>query len=42
MTQVKSEDGKETLIIKLKFDDTVAELRKCLDAHRAKQDGGAK
>ena len=34
--QVKSEDGSQTYIIKLQYDDTVASLRKYIDAHRVK------
>lgn len=32
--QVKSENGSETFLLKLQFDDTVASLRQCIDAHR--------
>ncbi|MEW5301560.1 MAG: hypothetical protein WDW36_004413 [Sanguina aurantia] len=32
--QVKSEDGSETLLLRLQFDDTIASLRRCIDAHR--------
>ncbi|GIL81416.1 hypothetical protein Vretimale_1036 [Volvox reticuliferus] len=34
--QVKSVDGKQTYILKFKYDDTIANLRTCLDAHHAK------
>lgn len=34
--QVKSEDGRHTYILKLCYDDTIAALRKCLDAYRAR------
>jgi hypothetical protein len=33
--QIKSEDGKDTFIIRLRYDDTIGELRRCIDAHRA-------
>ena len=36
MLQVKSEDGGQAYILKLKYDDTVGALRSCVDAHRAK------
>ncbi len=32
--QVKSEDGKQTFILKMQYDDTIFALRKCIDAHR--------
>ncbi|EDQ88234.1 uncharacterized protein MONBRDRAFT_26431 [Monosiga brevicollis MX1] len=32
--QVKSEDGKVTLIVKLRFNDSVADVRRCIDQHR--------
>mmetsp|Transcript_27606 Transcript_27606/g.60406 ORF Transcript_27606/g.60406 Transcript_27606/m.60406 type:complete len:406 (-) Transcript_27606:721-1938(-) len=34
--QVKSEDGSQTYIVKLQYTDTIAAVRKYLDAHRAK------
>ncbi|KXZ46755.1 hypothetical protein GPECTOR_41g720 [Gonium pectorale] len=34
--QVKSVDGKQTYIMKMKYDDTVAALRACINAHHAK------
>jgi len=34
--QVKSEDGKQTFILKLQYDETVFALRKYIDAHREK------
>ena len=33
-TQVKSDTGKQTLIIKLRYDDTVGDLRSFIDSHR--------
>ncbi len=36
MLQVKSEDGRQAYVLKLKYDDTVGALRSCVDAHRAK------
>ena len=32
--QVRSETGKNTLIVKMRYDDTIAELRKYIDDHR--------
>ncbi|GAX86112.1 hypothetical protein CEUSTIGMA_g13524.t1 [Chlamydomonas eustigma] len=34
--QVKSEDGQQTFILKMQFDDSIYALRKCIDAHRTK------
>ncbi|KAG2488049.1 hypothetical protein HYH03_013354 [Edaphochlamys debaryana] len=34
--QVKSMDGKQTYILKLKYDDTIGALRACINAHLAK------
>jgi hypothetical protein len=34
--QVKSENGQQTFILKMQFDDTIYALRKCIDAHRIK------
>lgn len=32
--QVKSDGGKQRLIIKLRYDDTIADVRKYIDDHR--------
>eukprot|EP00730_Choanoeca_flexa_P019450 TRINITY_DN9498_c0_g1_i2.p1 TRINITY_DN9498_c0_g1~~TRINITY_DN9498_c0_g1_i2.p1 ORF type:complete len:524 (+),score=85.23 TRINITY_DN9498_c0_g1_i2:2634-4205(+) len=32
--QVKSEDANETMVLKMRFNDTIADIRKCLDNHR--------
>lgn len=42
VTQVKSEDGQQTFILKLQYDDTIGALRKCIDAHRWGVSGAAK
>ena len=34
--QVKSEDGRQTFILKLQYDETLFALRKYIDTHRAK------
>lgn len=34
--QVKNEDGQQTFILKLKYDDNIGSLRACIDTHRAK------
>ena len=34
--QVKSEDGRQTFILKLQYDETIFALRKYIDAHREK------
>eukprot|EP00955_Chlamydomonas_euryale_P064155 358866-Chlamydomonas_euryale.AAC.2 len=38
--QVKTEDGSQTLVLKLRYDDTIGALRKCIDAHRGAKAGG--
>ncbi len=32
--QVRSESGKNTLIIKMRYEDTIADVRKYIDDHR--------
>lgn len=34
--QVKSEDGQQTFILKLQYDNSLGQLRACIDKHRAK------
>ena len=34
--QVKSEDGRQTFILKLQYDETIFALRKYIDTHRTK------
>ncbi len=40
--QVKSFDGKQTYIVKLKYDDNIGELRKCINQHLKGSGGGQK
>jgi hypothetical protein len=40
--QVKSEDGQQTMIVRLNYDDTIGALHKCINLHRSKQPGGTK
>jgi hypothetical protein len=35
--QVRSEDGKQAFILKMKYTDTIGRVKKCIDKHRAAQ-----
>jgi hypothetical protein len=35
--QVRSEDGKQAFILKMKYADTIGRVKKCIDKHRAAQ-----
>ncbi len=39
--QIKCEDGRDTYVLKLKYTDTIATVRRCIDAHRGGVVGGS-